>query len=193
MRTLTRVPFVFALAVLAGCASSQPAAGPAGKHLVYRDSSGAAVRQFDYPDVALCQKVEAVAGSGARCQAEPASGLTAKATLLYLQHGFMVESHYSDINRCHAETRALSAGVLLAAHCSESHAQGAAAARVEPPHVTPAVTAPAVQRTASEPQAPQMLTPSHQAAAPRQAPLQPPSNRPLCSAAHQSARLCNPR
>jgi len=65
----TRLSIVAALAVLAGCATqANIPAGPPGKHLVYYDGSGAAVRQFDYPDDAFCRKVEAMAGRSARCR-----------------------------------------------------------------------------------------------------------------------------
>ena len=117
MQTITRLTLLSAFAVLAGCAS-QPPAGPPGNHLVYRDSSGNATRQFDYPDVAFCQKVEAMAGRGARCQAEAASGLTAKATLRYMPPGVMVEGHYSDLGRCRTDTGSLPPGVQLVAPCS---------------------------------------------------------------------------
>ena len=232
MPTLARVSLVFALAVLAGCASqlpaglagkhaTQPSAGPsqrapqppaalAGEHLVYRDASGTATRQFDYPDAALCQKVEALAGGGARCQAEPAPGLAARARLLYVSQGFVVEGHYADMNRCHTDTRALLPGVQLVAACSDRRAQGAATPRVEAPQASPAVAAPAptppLQRTDPEPPAaqqmptppqqvpaPQQVAPSQQEAPPRQPATQPPANRPSCSTAHQAAGLCHSR
>lgn len=117
MQTITRLTILSAIAVLAGCAS-QPPAGPAGKHLVYRDSNGAAMRQFDYPDTAFCQRVEAMAGRGARCQEEQASGLTAKATLRYNPPGILVEGHYSDMSRCRADTGGLPAGVQLISACA---------------------------------------------------------------------------
>lgn len=117
MPTMTRLTLLSAIAILAGCAS-QPPAGPPGKHLVYRDSSGAATRQFDYPDDSFCQKVEALAGRGARCQAQTATGLNAKATLRYMPPGILVEGHYSDLNRCRTDTGALPPGVQLVAPCS---------------------------------------------------------------------------
>jgi hypothetical protein len=85
---------------------------------VYRDSNGAATRQFDYPDDEFCRRVEAMAGRGARCQAEVANGLTAKATLRYNPPGILVEGHYSDLNRCQTDTGALPPGVQLIAACS---------------------------------------------------------------------------
>lgn len=117
MQTMTRLTLLSAIAILAGCAS-QPPAGPPGKYLVYRDASGSATRQFDYPDLAFCQKVEALAGRSARCQAEGASGLAAKATLRYNPPGVLVEGHYSDMNRCRTDTGALPPGVQLVAGCS---------------------------------------------------------------------------
>ncbi|MDB5751297.1 MAG: hypothetical protein JWP65_1718 [Ramlibacter sp.] len=117
MQTITRLTILSAIALLAGCAS-QPPAGPPGKHLVYRDSNGAATRQFDYPDIAFCQRVEALAGRSARCQAEAASGLAAKATLRYNPPGILVEGHYSDLGRCRSDTGGLPAGVQLINPCT---------------------------------------------------------------------------
>jgi hypothetical protein len=122
--SLTRLSILAAAAaVLAGCAS-QPAqtgataAGPSGKHLVYRDSSGNVIRQFDYPDDAFCRRVEAMAGRGARCQAEPAPGFAAQATLRYNPPGVLVHGHYADMARCRADTSVMSAGVQLVDACS---------------------------------------------------------------------------
>jgi hypothetical protein len=106
-----------AAAVLAGCASQPASSGPSGKHLVYRDSSGNVVRQFDYPDDAFCRRVEAMA-RGARCQAEPAPGFTAHATLRYNPPGVLVQGHYADMARCRADTRVMSAGVQLVDGCA---------------------------------------------------------------------------
>jgi hypothetical protein len=108
---------LLAAALLAGCASApQPVGGP-GKHLVYRDSSGNAFRQFDYPDEAFCRKVEALAGRSARCQAVMASGLQARATLRYTPPGVLVEGHYADMARCRADTATMSPGVELINAC----------------------------------------------------------------------------
>lgn len=108
-----------AAAVLAGCASQPSApAGPPGKHLVYRDSSGAVIRQFDYPDDAFCRRVESMAGRGARCQAESAAGFGAKATLRYMPPGVLVEGHYADMARCRSDTATMSAGVQLVNPCT---------------------------------------------------------------------------
>jgi hypothetical protein len=105
-----------AAAVLAGCAS-QPPSQP-GKHLVYRDASGAVIRQFDYPDDAFCRRVESAAGRSARCQAAPADGLGAHATLRYNPPGVLVQGHYADMARCRADTGTMSAGVELVQGCA---------------------------------------------------------------------------
>jgi hypothetical protein len=111
--------FLLSAIVLAGCATQPDVpAGPPGKHLVYRDASGAAIRQFDYPDDSFCKRVEAVAGRGARCQADAASGLQAKATLRYNPPGVLVESHYSDLGRCRTDTGTLAPGVQLVNPCT---------------------------------------------------------------------------
>jgi hypothetical protein len=119
MLLATRLSVVAAFAVLAGCASqSTVPAGPPGKHLVYRDGSGNVIRQFDYPDDGFCRKVEAVAGRGARCQAEPASGMQARATLRYMPPGILVQGHYADMARCRADTSSMSPGVELINACT---------------------------------------------------------------------------
>lgn len=108
-----------AAAVLAGCASQPSApAGPPGKHLVYRDTSGNVIRQFTYPDDAFCRRVEALAGRGARCQAETASGLGAQATLRYTPPGILVQGGYADMARCRSDTATMSAGVQVVDGCS---------------------------------------------------------------------------
>ena len=117
MHLIPRLSVVVAAVVLAGCASSPPA-GPPGKHLVYRDSQGNAIRQFDYPDDAFCRRVEALAGRGARCQADPAPGFTAQATLRYNPPGVLVQGHYADMARCRADTSVMSAGVQLVDACA---------------------------------------------------------------------------
>jgi hypothetical protein len=89
-----------------------------GKHLVYRDSSGNAIRQFDYPDDAFCRRVESAAGRSARCQAESAPGLQARATLRYNPPGILVQGHYADMARCRADTSVMSAGVQLVDGCA---------------------------------------------------------------------------
>jgi hypothetical protein len=116
---ITRLSIVAAIAVLAGCASQTTVpAGPPGKHLVYRDSNGQVIRQFDYPDDAFCRRVEALAGRGARCQADPASGMQARATLRYNPPGVLVQGHYTDMARCRADTSTMSAGVELINPCT---------------------------------------------------------------------------
>ena len=110
-----------ATAVLAGCATQAPT-GPAsasGKHLVYRDSNGALIRQFDYPSDTFCKRVESAAGRSARCQAESVGAqLQAKATLRYNPPGVLVESHYADMARCQRDNSSMSAGVELVNACS---------------------------------------------------------------------------
>jgi hypothetical protein len=118
--SLTRLSILAATAaVLAGCASQQAQpTGASGKHLVYRDAGGNVVRQFDYPDDAFCRRVEAMAGRGARCQAESAPGFTAQATLRYNPPGVLVQGHYADMARCRADTSVMSAGVQLVDGCT---------------------------------------------------------------------------
>ena len=109
-----------AVALLAGCASQTTVSTPAsaGKHLVYRDSAGNAIRQFDYPDDAFCRKVETLAGRAARCQPQSAAGWQAQATLRYNPPGVLVQGHYADMARCQSDTRTMSAGVELINPCS---------------------------------------------------------------------------
>ena len=116
---ITRL-FLLATVALAGCATQAPTTSdPApGRHLVYRDASGIAIRQFDYPDDSFCRRVESMAGRGARCQATPAAGRGAQATLRYNPPGVMVQGHYADINRCRADTSTMSAGVELVDACA---------------------------------------------------------------------------
>lgn len=115
----TRLSAVAVFALLAGCASqSTVPAGPPGKHLVYRDGSGNVIRQFTYPDDAFCRRVEGVAGRSARCQAESATGMQAKATLRYNPPGVLVQGHYADMARCRADTSSMSPGVELISACT---------------------------------------------------------------------------
>lgn len=108
---------VSAVVILSGCASMQ--VQPPGSHLVYRDTEGKAVRQFDYPSDDICRKVQAVAGSSARCTTESISStLQAQATLRYVPPGITVPSHYSNMNRCMVDTRELGPGVQLVNACS---------------------------------------------------------------------------
>jgi hypothetical protein len=116
MPPITRLSILAAVA-LAGCASAPPYNGPPGKHLVYVDGQGRAVRQFDYPDDAFCRRVQAIAGRGAHCQPEPAPGLTASATLRYNPPGVLVEGHYADLERCRKDTRTMAPGVTLINAC----------------------------------------------------------------------------
>jgi hypothetical protein len=120
MHLLTRLSTVAAFAVLAGCATQGSApAGPPGKHLIYRDGNGQVIRQFDYPDDAFCRRVQAMAGRGARCEAESAAAKTsAHATLRYNPPGVMVHGHYADMARCRADTKTMSAGVELVSACA---------------------------------------------------------------------------
>ena len=117
---ITRL-FIFATAavLLAGCATGNTGPdAPAGKHLVYRDTAGNVIRQFDYPDDAFCRRVQAMAGRGASCQATPAAGFGAQATLRYNPPGVLVQGHYADMARCRADTGAMSPGVQLINACS---------------------------------------------------------------------------
>jgi hypothetical protein len=116
MQPITRLT-VLAAVVLAGCASQTNAPPSSGTHLVYRDGSGNVIRQFDYPDDAFCRKVEALAGRGARCQNQPASGMEAHATLRYNPPGVLVEGHYANMARCQQDTSTMSAGVQLVNPC----------------------------------------------------------------------------
>lgn len=107
-------------AIVAGCATpaQKELSYGQGKHLVYRDSSGNLIRQFDYPTEDACRRVAAVAG-GARCQADSAAAqLQAKATLLYNPPGFTVQGHYADMSRCQSDTRSLGNGVQLMDGCA---------------------------------------------------------------------------
>jgi hypothetical protein len=114
MKTTSAI-FILSAIVLGGCAS-QPTTS--GKHLVYRDGSGAVVRQFDYPSDDFCRRVEAVAG-GARCQPQPAADkMHAQATLRYNPPGMLVHAHYADMARCRTETAQLGAGVEVINACS---------------------------------------------------------------------------
>lgn len=121
MQSITRLWVVAAATVvLAGCASQTTVSTPAsaGKHLVYRDSAGNPIRQFDYPDDSFCRKVETLAGRAARCQAAPAAGWQAQATLRYNPPGVLVQGHYADMARCRDDTRTMSAGVELINPCT---------------------------------------------------------------------------
>jgi hypothetical protein len=113
--TITRLSLFATLALaLAGCATPNPNA----RHLVYRDASGNAFRQFDYPDNEFCRRVEASAGRSTRCEAAPASGLQARATLRYTPPGVLVEGHYADMARCRADTSSMATGVALVNPCA---------------------------------------------------------------------------
>ena len=102
---------------LAGCASMPVPS--AGKHLVYRDTAGNPVRQFDYPSDDICKRVQAVAGSAARCTNDSISTqMQAKATLRYNPPGLLVEGHYANLERCQTDTKSLGAGVELINPCS---------------------------------------------------------------------------
>lgn len=120
MHLITRLSVVVAAIVLAGCASQATSSAGAGtgKHLVYRDASGNAIRQFDYPDDAFCRRVQAMAGRSASCQTTSAQGLQARATLRYNPPGVLVEGHYADMARCQADTGSMSSGVQLINPCT---------------------------------------------------------------------------
>jgi hypothetical protein len=119
MPLITRLSILAAVAMLAaGCATQTTDTAVPGKHLVYRDNAGNPIRQFDYPDDGFCRRVEALAGRGARCQATPAAGMQARATLRYNPPGVLVEGHYADMARCRADTSTMSAGVQLVNPCT---------------------------------------------------------------------------
>ena len=117
MSSSTRLFVLAAAAVVLTACASKPPSQP-GKHLVYRDANGAVIRQFDYPDDAFCRRVESAAGRSARCQAAPADGLGAQATLRYNPPGVLVQGHYADMARCRADTGTMSAGVELINPCT---------------------------------------------------------------------------
>ena len=115
---ITRL-FILAAVALAGCATQSNAPdAAAGKHLVYRDTAGNVIRQFDYPDDSFCRRVQAMAGRGASCQSTPATGLGASATLRYSPPGVLVQGHYADMARCRADTGTMSPGVQLINPCT---------------------------------------------------------------------------
>lgn len=117
MHALPLMSFL-AVATLAGCANS-PFGPDAAKHLVYRDASGKATRQFIYPDATACRRVAAMAGSSASCQKESVvAQLQAKATLRYNPPGMVVQGYYADMARCTADTRSMPVGVELMTACS---------------------------------------------------------------------------
>lgn len=110
---------MLAAVALAGCATQGSAPdAPGGKYLVYRDGAGNFIRQFDYPDDAMCRRVQAMAGRGARCQAESTTGMGARATLRYNPPGVLVQGHYADMARCRTDTATMSPGVQLITACS---------------------------------------------------------------------------
>ena len=108
-------------AIAAGCATPTVPGDPTvpGKHLVYRDTNGNVLRQFDYPSEDICRRVEAVAGRSARCQPSSiAATMTAQATLRYNPPGFMFYGHYPNMERCRADTAKLAEGVELIQPCA---------------------------------------------------------------------------
>jgi hypothetical protein len=99
--------------------AATPSAGAAGKHLVYRDTSGAIIRQFDYPSEDFCRRVEQMAGGAARCEASSVGAqMAAHATLRYNPPGTEVQAHYADLTRCRSETGQLGPGVQLVTACA---------------------------------------------------------------------------
>ena len=124
MSSLSRLLLVLsATGVFAGCASMAPQVPGEntvpGKFLVYRDTSGNVLRQFDYPSEDICRRVEAVAGRSARCQPESIGHtMQAKAMLRYNPPGIPVPGHYLDVSRCQTDTKALGAGVELVESCA---------------------------------------------------------------------------
>lgn len=110
-------------AIAAGCASTAPFVPGEntvpGKFLVYRDTNGNVLRQFDYPSEDICRRVEAVAGRSARCQPESIGHtMQAKAMLRYNPPGIMVPGHYLDVSRCQTDTRSMGPGVELVESCA---------------------------------------------------------------------------
>ena len=116
MTSLTRLG-VLAAVVLAGCASNPNLPPSAGSHLVYWDSAGKPIRQFDYPDQNFCQRVER-STRGARCQEQPVPGLTARATLRYNPPGVLVQGYYADLARCQTDNGTMAPGVELISGCA---------------------------------------------------------------------------
>ena len=105
--------------VLAGCTSLPGMQTTEGKHLVYRDASGAPTLQIDYPSDATCRKVEAIASRNAKCQTESAAAqLHARATLRYDPPGMLVEGHYADLARCRTANATMARGVELVKPCT---------------------------------------------------------------------------
>lgn len=117
---IQRLTLLGLAALLGACASTeQQSTAPAGKHLVYRDAGGAAMRQFDYPSDDFCRRVERMAGRTARCQADSMdTQMKARATLRYNPPGVIVEAHYNDLARCQSETGKLGPGVELVSGCA---------------------------------------------------------------------------
>lgn len=108
-----------ATVVVMGCASQATVPASSGKHLVYRDSGGKPLRQFDYPSEDVCRRVEAAAGKQARCQPESAGAqLQAQATLRYNPPGLLVQGHYLDLAHCRTQTESLATGVQVVNPCS---------------------------------------------------------------------------
>ena len=115
MRSMSSLFLISAL-VVAGCASNGPTT--TGKHLVYRDASGAPEMQIDYPNEDLCHQVEAVTRKNAKCQKDPSdSQLMARATLRYDPPGMLIEGHYRDMARCQAANSSMAKGVQVVNPC----------------------------------------------------------------------------
>ena len=112
-----RVLTLASIALLAGCVSMQP--GGVGKHLVYRDASGAPTLQIDYPSESFCRRVEAVASGNVRCEPKSVDAqLHAQATLHYNPPDMDVLGHYADLASCQRANSRMAQGVKLLKACA---------------------------------------------------------------------------
>lgn len=102
---------------LAGCSVVQRTAP--GPYLVYRDPGGAPTMQIDYPDQAMCLRVEEVAAKNAKCQQKSeADRLHARATLWYNPPNLAIQAHYSDVASCEKANSRMARGVHLQQPCA---------------------------------------------------------------------------
>jgi len=116
MRTLSSLILLAALGA-AGCAHQPKPSW--GKHLVYRDATGAPTMQIDYPSESFCRRVESVAAANAKCEpASRADVLRAQATLWYNPPDLKVPAHYLDLAACEKANSQMAAGVHLEKPCT---------------------------------------------------------------------------